>query len=156
VPATRLASAELVASAWIATIPGFTADGVSSQLPADETTWAANGYVVVPVTVGGSPHPTVPMQRPVLQVECWATNIASTRLPWGKASNLAEQIRIATYDRSGAFARLLNLEGGYPPARVTSARVLTHPQRIWADTGDYAGFRLNLELQFTAAGEVIK
>lgn len=144
-----------MAAAWIASIPGFTADGVSDQLPADETTWAAGGYVVVPVTVGGSPHPHIPLQRPVCQVECWATVPGSDRLPWGIARNLADQIRMATYPRDGTVSRPLALPDGYPGARVLAASILTQAGRIWSDAGDYAGYRLNLALQFVASGEEI-
>ena len=153
---TLSATSELVAVAWVGSIESLTASGVGTQLPADETTWAAGGYVVVPVTVGGTPHPVIPLQRPVCQVECWATNAGSDKLPWGKAANLAEQIRMATYDRTGAYGRPLTLGPGYPAARVKSAVILTQPRRVWSDAGDYAGFLFDLALQFVAAGEVVQ
>lgn len=149
------ATTELVAVAWVGGIESLTASGVGTQLPADETTWAAGGYVVVPVTVGGTPMANAPVQRPVCQVECWATNAGSDKLPWLKAANLAEQIRMATYDRSGAFGRPLALGPGYPVARVKSATILTQPRRVWSDAGDYAGYVFDLAVQFVAAGEVV-
>src|ERR1035441_2230795 len=49
--------------AWIASIAGLTADGVDTVLPPDDTTWQANGFIVVPGTVGGTPHAPMPLRR---------------------------------------------------------------------------------------------
>jgi len=147
------ASTDLVAAAWVAGIPGFTASGVGSQLPAVEAEWAQGGYVVVPFTVGGTPMDSAPVQRPVVQVECWATVPDSDKLPWRKAQNLADQIRMATYDRGYASRRPLHLPAPYPVAWVQSAKVLTHPKRIWSDAADYAGVTFDLFLIWIAAGE---
>jgi hypothetical protein len=157
-PAVTLhAPNDLVAQAWIRTIPGLTADGVAGQLPSDETSWAANGFVVVPMSVGGTPHDTIPVRRPVVQVETWATVPGSDKLPWGLANQLAEQIRFGTYDRVN-FGRPLGISAGpvpYPSARVISARMMTEPHRVWSDAGDYAGFAFDLMLQWVQIGEVI-
>lgn len=148
-----LATTELVAISWIRGIRDLTASGVGSQLPADEYEWAAGGYIVVPVTVGGTPMDSAPVQRPVVQVECWATNPSSARLPWLKAANLAEQVRLAAYDRTYWSPRPLELGNGYPLAWVRSARLLTHPRRVWSDAGDYAGYIADLQLMWVAQGE---
>lgn len=149
---------DLVAVAWLRTVPGLVADGVATQLPADETTWAANGFVVVPVQVGGTPHGTIPLRRPVVQVETWGTVPGSDKLPWGIPNQLMEQIRMGTLDRT-TFNRPLPITANgvtYPNARVLSARMLTEPRRIWSDAGDYAGFMANVALQWiAAAGEEI-
>jgi hypothetical protein len=155
VTAYPLASTDLVCQAWIAGIPGFTASGVGAQLPAAEAEWAAGGYVVVPFTVGGTPMDTAPVQRPVVQVECWATVPNSDKLPWRKAQNLADQIRMASYDRGYASPRPLQLPAPYPVAWVRSVKVLTHPKRIWSDAGDYAGVVFDLWLMWIAEGENI-
>lgn len=149
---------DLVAVAWIASIPGLVADGVATQLPADETKWAANGFVVVPVSVGGTPHSSIPVRRPVVQVETWGTVPGSDRLPWGIPAQLAEQIRMGTYDRR-TLGRALDIRAGsvaYPAAHVLGARMITEPRRIWSDVGDYAGFTFDLMLHYVAAGEVIQ
>lgn len=148
---------DLVGVAWIATIPGLLADGVATQLPTDETSWAAHGFVVVPVTVGGTPHSVMPIRRAVMQVECWATVPGSDKLPWWKANQLAEQIRFGCYDRN-TFARALTIAPGgvtYPGASVKGAAMLTEPRRIWSDVGDYAGYTFDLRLDWVQAGEVI-
>ena len=148
---------DLVAVAWITSIPGLVADGVATQLPADEKSWAQNGFVVVPVQVGGTPHSTMPLRRPVVQVECCGTVPGSDKLPWGIPFQLAEQIRMGTYDRT-TFGRPLFITANgvtYPMARVLSAKMLTEPRRIWHDVGDFAGFMFNLALQWVASGEEI-
>lgn len=151
------ATTDLVAVAWIRTIPGLVADGVATQLPADETTWAANGFVVVPTQVGGAPHATMPLHRPVVQVECWGTVPGSDKLPWGIPDQLAAQIFAGTQDRT-TFGRPLTITAGgvtYPKARVLSAKMLTEPRRAWHDAGDYAGKTFSLALQWVGAGEEI-
>jgi hypothetical protein len=150
-------TSRLVFTAWIASIPGFTASGVGNQLPTDETTWSQGGYVVVPATVGGTPEGNMPLRKPVGQVECWATIPGSDKLPWNMAEDLAEQIYFATLDRF-SFGRLLNIsENGvaYPSARASSAKVLTEPHQIWSDIGDYAGWGFDLLLQWTQIGELV-
>ena len=75
----------------------------------------------------------MPLRRPVGQVECWATNPGSGKPPWNRAADLAEQIRIATYDRT-SFGRLLAItENGvvYPAARVFGE----DPHRAEANVG---------------------
>lgn len=152
-PPRLIAATELVAISWIRGIRDLTASGVGDQIPSDEREWEAGGYIVVPVTVGGTPMDTGPVRRPVVQVECWATVASSARLPWRKAANLAEQIQLAAYDRSYWSPRPLYLGDGYPQAMVRAAKPMTHPMRIWSDAGDYAGYRLDLYLMWVAQGE---
>lgn len=152
------AETDLVAVFWIRSIPGLAADVVATQLPSDETKWAANGAVVVPTNVGGTPHSSMALRRPVVQVECWGTVPGSDKLPWGIPSQLCEQIRAGCYDRT-TFGRLLHVSAGsvtYPLARVKSARMLTEPRRIWSDQGDYAGKQFDLALQWVSAGEEVQ
>lgn len=156
--ALRFTPNDLVYVAWISTIAGFTADGVGPVLPPDDTTWAAHGYVVVPMTVGGTPHSVMPLRRPVAQVECRAVTPGSGKPPWGKAADLAEQIRFATYDRLN-FGRPLTvtLNGiPYPDAMVRSAKILTEPHRIYADAADYAGYSFDLALQWIQVGQTVR
>lgn len=150
------ATTELVAVAYIASLPTLAADGVGMQLPADETTWAENGYVVVPVTVGGAPQSAMPVRRPVVQVECWATNPNSDVLPWGKANQLAEQIVASTFDRDIIARPVYVTFGGvaYPQVKVSEAKALSEPRRVWSDLGDYAGYLLDLQLTWAQAGRV--
>jgi hypothetical protein len=151
------ATTDLVVVAWLRTLPGLTADVIATQLPKEETKWAANGAVVVPVHVGGTPHSSMALRRPVVQVEAWATVPGSDKLPWGIANQLCEQIRAGTYDRN-TFARLLSLTAGslaYPFARVLSAKMMTEPRKAWSDAGDYAGYSFDLAFQWVSAGELV-
>jgi hypothetical protein len=151
------APTDLVVQAWIRSIPGLVADGVAGQLPADETSWATNGFVVVPVTVGGTPHDTIPLHRPVCQVECWGTIPGSDRLPWSIPNQLALQIMTGCWDRT-TFGRPLTVRNGsvtFPTTRVLSAACLTEPRRVWSDEGDYAGYTLDIAFQFVSAGEEV-
>lgn len=156
--ATLHTPTDLVACAWIRSVPGLVCDGVATQLPADETKWAQNGFIVVPTQVGGTPHATMPLRRPVCQIEAWGTVPGSDRLPWGIPAQLMEQIRAGTYDRT-TFGRALTITAGsvtYPTACVKSATMLTEPRRVWSDIGDFAGFTADLLLEWVAAGEVIQ
>ena len=144
--------------AWIASIAGFTADGVGTQLPPNDTLWSAHGFVVVPTTVGGSPHSVMPLRRPVAQVECRAVIPGSGVPPWGLAEDLAEQIRFATYDRRN-FGRPLDIVVNgvaYPSAQALSAKMLTEPHRMYGDAADYAGLAFDLAMQWIQVGEVVQ
>ena len=157
-PAQLHAETDLVAVFWLRSIIGLAADVVATQLPSDETKWAANGAVTVPMVVGGTPHSNMALRRPVVQVEAWGTVPGSDKLPWGIPSQLCEQIRAGTYDRVN-FGRILWVTAGpvsYPPVRVKSAKMLTEPRRVWSDTGDFAGKQFDLALQWTSAGEVVQ
>lgn len=130
---------------------------MAGQLPADETSWQTNGFIVVPTTVGGNPESNMPVRRPVVQVECWGTVPGSDKLPWSIPGQLAEQVIAGTYDRT-TFGRLLTIQNGkvtYPYARVKSATCMGEPRRIFSDIGDYAGYQLDIRFYWVAAGEAV-
>lgn len=142
------ATNELVAQAWISSIPGFDAD-VGEQLPADTSTWQQTGFVTVAVA-GGAPDVDIAVKRPVVQVDCWATSPGSNKPPWWQANHLAETIRAACYDHA-AFGRELHPQAGtvtYPTARALTAYVLTEPHRIYGDVADNAGYSFDLQLHW--------
>lgn len=148
---------ELVATAWIASVPGFTPAMVGTQLPPDVNadgsvaSWIATGYVTVSV-VGGSPDPMLPINRPVLQVDCWATVPGSNKPPWNKAAALASAIRYATWDRTRIPRPLVATVAGvqYPLAVVQSAYIVTAPRRLYDDQGDYARYQADVALSWIA------
>lgn len=139
---TLRATTDLVAVAWIAGVSGIS---VSTTLPKDTATWSANGFVVVS-TVGGGPHPYMPVRNPVVQIDCWAVNPNTASPPWGKANNLAEEIQNAFY-QVGNIPRTLTLNAGFPTARVLSAWTITEPRRVYEDDASYA--RYTMSAQFT-------
>jgi hypothetical protein len=145
-----LAGSELVMIAWLKSAPGVLADVIATQPPLDETQWAANGCIAVSV-VGGHPDPDVPVRNPVMQLDFFATNPGSARIPWFKASDLAEQVWMATRDRQ-RIGRIVSITSGgkaYPPAKVLTAFWLTEPRRIYNDRGDWAHYQGDLALSWT-------
>lgn len=152
-------NSDLVAVAWLAGIAGLSADMVATILPRDQTTWAEDGFVTVNV-IGGNPDLTLPIRRPVIQVDCWAVTPNSARPPWGEANRLAELIR--THVEAGPAAanhsRLLTFSGDYQPASVMAAIMRTEPRRgvtpgpvPTGDPGGYARFMFDLELAWRLA-----
>lgn len=148
---TLYANSELVAMAWIASIPGFTA-GVAAQLPQNTAQWTEHGFVTV-LRVGGSPHEYLPVRQPVMQIDVWATQsngqVTASKPPWYKAAALAEQVFAETFvhDR---VCRLLTLKPGYPQARVLTATALTEPGRVSGDQVGTAHF--TFDIQFVWCG----
>lgn len=144
---TPRANSELIAVAWLQGAAGMEAGQVATTLPADEGTWAANGFVQVPMVVGGTPQLHYALREPVVQVDAWAVNPNSGKPPWGKAASLMELIVAATYDVA-RMQRTLTLPSGYPQARVMTAHFVTEPRRIPADNASYARFSADLILHW--------
>jgi hypothetical protein len=159
-PLPLLPNDELVATAWIASIPGLTPAMVGTQLPPDVgpdgsvAPWIATGYITVAV-VGGSPDPLSPINRPVLQVDCWATVPGSNKPPWMKAAALASAIRYATWDRVRIPRPLVASVNGaeYPLAVVQSAYLATAFRRVYDDEGDYSRYQGDLALTWIAPND---
>jgi hypothetical protein len=154
------ATDELVCAQWIATIPGFTPAMVGTTLPPDVNAdgslapWVATGFVTVAV-VGGNPDPLLPVNWPVLQVDCWATVPGSNKPPWHQAAALAGAIRRATWDRRAVSRPLQITANGvaYPAAAVRSAYLTTAPRRLYDDQGDYAHYQADLSLSWVTVND---
>ena len=155
---------ELVAVAWIGSIPGLSVSMVATQLPADANRdgtpadWVVQGAGFVTVTVvGGGADPILPVRKPVMQVDCWATLPGSNKPPWGIANRLAETIRRAAWSRVATARPLTITVNGvvYPRAAVMAAAPVTAPRRLWDDAGDYARYQFDLGLVWTALTEVL-
>lgn len=139
------ANTELVAIAWLGGVTGLTPAMVAAQLPKDNTTWAASGFVTVR-TVGGSPRRYTTLREPVVTVDTWAVKPGSAKPPWYQANYLAELINLGC--RVSNVQRTLTLPTNYPPARVLSAYLVTEPRRSYTDEGDYARYVLDLALHW--------
>ena len=138
---------ELVATSWVASIPGLSPQMVATQLPADETAWSDNGFVTVAV-VGGTPHPDLPLSRPVIQCDCWAVSPSSSKPPWFKANAIATAIKYACWHRTN-IPRLLTITANgvtYPTAAVRSAVMVTQPRRIYGDPANAARYSCDISL----------
>jgi hypothetical protein len=153
---------ELTAVAWLASIEGLSPQMVATRLPPDVdrngqvAAWVKTGFVTVAV-VGGNPDPMLPVSRPVIQVDCWATVPGSNKPPWWKAAAIATTIRRACWDRR-RFARPLTITVhgvAYPVAVVQSAYMATAFRRIYDDAGDYARFQGDLALTWVQPGDRI-
>lgn len=156
---------ELVTIAWIGSIPGLSIDIVATTLPPDaDKSNQAVGWVVTPpfgfvtvTVVGGSSDAELPVHRPVMQVDCWATRAGSNKPPWNRANKIATAIQYAAWQRTGVN-RLLALTAkgvDYGRASVQSARVVAKPRRIRDDPGSYARYQLDVQFQWIALGDVI-
>jgi hypothetical protein len=159
-PYPFLANNELVAAAWIASITGLSPAMVATQLPAatlpnkKPAPWVATGFVTVAV-VGGQVGDLLPVNEPVIQVDCYWVNPGSNKPPWFKANALASVIQRATWDRTG-IPRLLTLTANgvtYPNATVQTAYVVTPPRRLYGDGADYARYQMDLALQWITTGD---
>jgi len=143
------ANTELVAIAWLGGVTGLTSAMVAATLPADNTTWAASGFVTVR-TVGGSPGLYVPMREPVVTLDFWAVKPGSSKPPWYQANALAELVDAGT--RASNAGRPVTLPSGYNAARVFSAYFVNEPRRAYGDAGDYAHYTGDLALHWIDAG----
>lgn len=143
------ATSELVTVAWVKSIAGIAPNGmVSTTLPADNTSWAASGFVKVGPAVGGSPGMYVPLRQPVVQIDTYAVNLNSENPPWDKASNLAELVFNATYDMT--LLHGLDTRTGYEQARVVSVTALTEPRRLYDDVAARAHYQLDIDIKWVA------
>jgi hypothetical protein len=112
---------------------------------------------VTVATVGGNPDQMLPINRPVMEVKCWATLPGSNDPPWGLAEALAAAITRATWDRT-TFARpLVPVVNGveYPVAVVTGAYMATTFRRLYADAADYACVQGDLALTWKSPAQII-
>lgn len=158
-------SDELVAISYIGSIPDIAGIGgtnlVATTLPADvdpstnqPAAWTKTGFITVAV-VGGSPDPLLPVNRAVMQVDCWATVPGSNKPPWWQAWALASAIRRACWLRTFTPRPVQITAGGvaYPTAQVRAAYLATSFRRLYADSADYARVQGDLALDWVTAGD---
>lgn len=141
-------TSELVAVAWLKTLAALPSSNIATTLPKDSAGWTADGFVQV-TAVGGSPNLYVPLNDPVVSVDCWAAAASGSSSPWGKANQLAEIVRAASYVRTAFPVLVTGLPGNYNNARVHSAWPITEPRRITGDPGSYARYTFDLQLVWT-------
>lgn len=151
--------AEMVAAAWIRSIPGIVVDAVDVQFPWDvNVPPAVNGYVQVS-SAGGVPDQNVPLFHTTVQVDCWVLAPSEDRIFRLRASALAKQIQYATWDRLKAergVEVIEQLSDGtfitYPNAHVYTAVCLTdaHPL-ITAENPSYEAYSFDMMFTWTTA-----
>jgi hypothetical protein len=163
--ALKLPTSPLVARAWLALIPGITANMTATSLPRVEKdylpAWVSTGLITVMVA-GGSPDVEMPIDQPVISVKCWAVNAKQpdgpgtpveiqNKPPWTRSEELAELIKRTSYAiQRDPASRLVTLPvAGYQQASVSSAYPLTHPRPLTDRTG-YACHQFDLQMFWTA------
>ena len=139
---------DLIAVAFLRTVPDLDPALISTTLPKDVAAWA-DGFVQV-VGIGGAPGRYVPLHASIVNVSCWAANIDSGKPPWGKANQLAENIKAECLNHS-AFPKTLILTsfGDYAPARLHTVFFVNGPHRVPFDQGSYARYDGDLQLNWT-------
>jgi hypothetical protein len=156
------ANDESVAVAWLSSITGLSAAMVGPVLPPDVNpdgtvaSWISTGYITVAV-VGGNPDPMLPVSRPVIQVDCWATLPGSNKPPWNMALALSRAVLRATWSRTGVPRPLTPVVNGaqYPVSVVQSATVLTSFRRLYDDQADYARVSGDVQLSWVMAHDIL-
>jgi hypothetical protein len=136
---------DLVTLAWLATL---FPDNSGVDLPQENTTWAASGFVQIK-TIGGTPGAHFPLRQPVLSVDCWANDPGSDWPPWNKATQLCEQIIAACY--LDASKRQVVIGGDYLPAHVQSIYPVSEVRRAPSDVAGYAHTTFDLAVNWVAA-----
>ena len=155
IPPAVLPTDVLVASAWLARVPGLSPDMTGPELPpgvlpnGTAAPWIRTGFVTVQA-VGGGPDPYLPRQTPVLQVDCWAVKPGSSRPPWNLAEALGQAVTVATWQRTGFNVPVIPVVNGvgYPAAVVQGAYLASGFKRLYADSADYARVTANLALSW--------
>jgi hypothetical protein len=143
----RPATAELAAVAWLKSLNGLGDGMVATQLPKDQDTWTATGFVVVAADVGGAQNGYVPWRQSVLQLETYGVNPRTLNPDWATANYLAELIVAAATGNENLGVELATRDG-YAPIRVTDASPATAPNRAETDPSSYALYRTDLALNW--------
>ena len=149
---------ELVAVAWLGqNVTGLSSTIVGTGLPKDTTKWADTGFLQVTALPSGVPDVDVPVRRPRLQLDGWATantsgTASSIKPPWNLANRLLELVRVATEDaQTGKYGAEVTMPANYSPARVLAAYLITEPTRVLDDPSGYARFTADLALDWAPA-----
>jgi len=130
-------SAEQVGIAWIKSLDTVNADVVATAMPSDPTEWATNGLIQVGVASGVGRMYSGTLRNSVLQIDCWATNPGSQKVPWGKAAELASQLWYACDDDDAQQQRLQigNTPGVFLDVSVFTVYPLSDMRRLVSGGG---------------------
>lgn len=137
-------NSEVVGVAWLKARVPYLGTRVATELPTDNSSWSASGFVTIAVT-GGSPNIEVGVRRPVFSIDCWGASTNSGRPPWNLASQMAEQIHDAVLAHA-LVPTIVSPGGAYGNARVFQVIPRTEPRRIPGDVANYAHFSFDVEM----------
>lgn len=146
--ATYPANTELVAQAWLSSLPFLNSGMVNPRLPEGiekQDAAIASGFVVHSV-VGGSPNIYVSERQPVLAVKAYGFPREGGRKPqYDLASGLLEQIVKATYDLD-SFNQVLTLQSGYPAAQVQQGHPVSEIRPAYGDKAYWAVYMVEIQI----------
>lgn len=149
-------STELVARAWILSLPDVPAGTVAATLPAPvdgHYPWEATGFYTV-TPAGGTPHVDIRVRRPLVQVDAYATKYGSQRPPHGRAAAMLESIVNSCWDDDGDHAHDLDVKTGYYRVRVYAVSCAREPQRLYGDEQSLAKYSADLQFHWAELAEV--
>lgn len=152
-PGTTPANSAQVAAAWLNAIPGLDAP-VATTRPADPSSWANTGFVVVSVIGSAGDRDLSASRRPILQVDAWAVSPGSSKPPRGMAGAIAERVRQATEDPAMVGITVVPRSGsvGYAPAVVADVWLESgEPREIPDPDSSYAHFSMDIGLTWVRA-----
>ncbi len=152
-------TASLVAIAWLSLhVPELLGgDIVGTGLPSDVTKWADTGFLQVSMLPSGSPNVDIPVRKPIVQLDAWATgnrgaNASSTKPQWNLAGQLLEAVREATEDaQTGFYGRAIDVKTNYRQARVQAVYLVSEPMVVDDDPSGYARFTADLAVDWVPA-----
>jgi hypothetical protein len=143
----RYATTERVAVAWLGSLSTFSPSMVGTELPDLQVTdWSATGFLVV-TTTGGSSDIEIPVEHPIVGVQCFAVSPDTGVPPWGFADDLAAAIGAGCAATTGV-EQLLTLPTSDQNARLMSAYTVGVARRSYSDMGDYACKQTSLALHW--------
>lgn len=147
-----VATSELVALSWLATLPGVNTSMVGALLPSDTSTWAATGFLTASIA-GGTPDLDLPIRRPLIQIDAWwAPNTVSGRPQWGKCDQLMGKVVAGCHGVISGTKELNCVAGPSTiPARLFSAWAAMEPQRLYSDDASMAHLRMDVRLDWRKA-----
>lgn len=135
-----------IALAWLNTLDGLPADDTGNVLPGDPTLWATQGFVQVPMVVGGSPDVHLPMREPIVEINAWTNRPGTEEPPWRRAGHLANWIIRRMHAQRTPLD--LDLGGDYYPVRLHAVWAASEPRRITGDPSGYARVMFEAQMRW--------
>lgn len=141
--ADMIPTAELVAIHWLKGVSGLPRDLINTTVPDRSDSFAEHGFVQVTAT-GGTRDNETTMRASAVQIDTWAYNPNSQKVPWGKANQLAEVIGAASLHG----ARRVTLPAGFQDALVRQVLMTVEPVRMGGES-DYARYTTDITVFWT-------
>lgn len=145
--ALKHANASVVARAWLEQLADVPRDGsgraqVAMTLPALEK-WVDTGFITVGPIFPGTPERYVPLQHPIVQVDCWAA-WKNSKKPNYQANELAEVVREAAESLMWAAAPVLEMPSDVRPVWLSTIDVIRGV--TWVPDPNYTHYSLDLHI----------